>query len=340
MRTNSAAFLVVMLMGLTPARAVAQPTGAVVRAIQIVEDGGVTRVTIDADGPLPLPMSETLDNPPRIFLDLAGVTHKVPGTTAASGGGVVRRVRVALNSASPRVTRVVLDLTRLESYRVDIDAGQPGRIRVVVGSESAINPEPTVPSAAAPAAANPSPTPVAPARNAGTPAPPVPAGNSTPAIVEGSGAAPKPSPAIAKPAQGRSPVLSPEEPRPALPVREVEAYRKQIFGALTRMEAMRALVGEIDAGENVGSDTLALAAQEFTALRRMLETVQPSGVLAATHDLLMTSCTFGAMASRLGIDAAQGNSPDVRQRAASAAAGSLMLFDRACADLGCSKTPR
>ena len=341
MRTNSAAYLVVMLMGLSPARANAQPTGAVVRGIQIVEDGGITRVTIDADGPLPLPMSESLENPPRIFLDLAGVTHKVPGTTVAQSGGVVTRVRVALNSASPRVTRVVLDLTRLESYRVDIDAGRPGRIRVVVGSESAINPEPTVPSPAAPVSAPPPSTPVAPAPSAGTPAPPMPAGNSTPAMVEGSGAAaPKPSPAITKPAQGRSPVLSPEEPRPALPVREVEAYRKQIFGALTRMEALRALVGRIDAGENVGSDTLALASQEFTALRRMLETVQPSDVLTATHDLLMTSCTFGAMASRLGIDAAQGSSPDVRQRAASAAAGSLMLFDRACADLGCGKAPR
>ena len=135
-------------------------------------------------------------------------------------------------------------------------------------------------------------------------------------------------------------MLSPQEPRPALPVQEVEVYRKQIFGALTRMETLRALVRRIDAGENVGSDTLALAAQEFTALRRMLETVQPSGALAATHDLLMTACTFGAMASRLGIDAAQDSSPEVRQRAASAAAGSLMLLDRACADLDCSRAPR
>ena len=176
MRTKSAAYLVVMLTGLTPARAVEQqPTGAVVRAIQILEEGGVTRVTIDADGPLPLPLSESLDNPPRIFLDLAGVTHKVPGTTVAQSGGLVRRVRVALNSASPKVTRVVLDLTRLESYRVDIDAGQPGRIRVLVGSESAVNPGQTTlvpaPSPAAPVPANSSSTPGGPARigwNAGT----------------------------------------------------------------------------------------------------------------------------------------------------------------------------
>jgi len=328
MRTRCAAYLVfVMIAGLTPARAAGQPTGAVVRGIQIVEEGAITRVTIDAEGALPLPVPKSLEDPPRIYLDLAGVTHKIRGTTAAQRGGVVSRVRVALYTISPPVTRVVLDLTRVESYRVDLDARQPGRISVIVGSESAINPGQTtlraVAPPAAPVSANSSPS-AAPARIARMPASPVSVGNSTPAIAK----------AV------RSPVLSPEEPRPPLPVREVELYRKQTYGELARMSALRALVARIDAGENVGSETLASAAQEFTDLRRKLEAVRPSAVLAVTHDLLMTSCTLGAMASRLGMDAALGSNPETRQHAQSAAAGSLMLFDRACADLGCTRAPR
>jgi hypothetical protein len=117
-------------------------------------------------------------------------------------------------------------------------------------------------------------------------------------------------------------------------------YQKQIRGQLQRMETLRPLVARIDAGENLDFDTLATTAKDFTGLRRLLEAVQPSAALAATHDLLMTSCTLAAMASRLGIEATQQNDMETRRRAASAAAGSLMLYDRACADLGCAKSPR
>ena len=122
-----------MLTGLTPADAARQPRGTVVRSIQVVENGGITHVTIDADGPLPLPLSESLQNPPRIYFDLAGVTHKVSATTVVQRGGVVGRVRVALRPE--KVTRVVLDLTRLESYRVIADNYQAGRLRVLIGSD-------------------------------------------------------------------------------------------------------------------------------------------------------------------------------------------------------------
>jgi hypothetical protein len=317
-----ASLVVVMITGLTPARAAAQPAGAVVRAIQIVEDGGVTRVTIEADGTLPLPLPQSLDGPPRIYLDLAGVTHKIKGTTVAPRGGVVSRVRIALHTNSPAVTRIVLDLTRPESYRVDVDARRPGRISVIVGSESASNQGQTRLGTVAPPAAHVpanSPPSTAPAPIVRIPAAPVSAVNSTPPMVK----------------EVRSPVLSPEAPRPLLPVREIEVYRKQTHGELERMTALRALVARIDAGENVGSETLASAAQAFTDVRRKLEAIQPSAVLADTHDLLMTSCTLGAMASRLGIDAALVSNPETRLRAQSTAAGSLMLFDRACRDLGC-----
>jgi hypothetical protein len=336
----AAYLVVVMLTGLAPARAAAQPAGTVIRGIQIVPDGPITQVLIEADGPLPLPLSEPLTDPPRIYFDLAGVTYKIKGTTVAPGG-IVRRVRIGLRPE--KATRVVLDLTRRESYRINADDHKSGRLRVLIGPESAIDSalatKPAVPAKTAAASPNPPSPAVPPARIAEPPARPAPASNPTPAVTESPGiAAPAKPPAVAPPASGRSPVLSPEPPRPALPAGEVVVYRKQIYGELARMEALRALVARIDAGENVAADTLVPAAQEFTEIRTILEAVQPSVALSVAHDLLMTSCTFGAMASRLGIDAARDNSPETRRRAASAAAGSLMLFDRACADLGCTRT--
>ncbi len=339
-----ASLFVVMLAGLTSARAAEQPAATVIRGIQIIEEGGVTHVIIDANGPLPLPLSEPLNDPPRIFLDLAGVSPRVRATTLAPKGAVVSRVRVAQFSLNPQVTRVVLDLLRVESFRVDVDAHQSGRIRVLVGPDSAIHGGPAkgdVPSPSPPQPASAAPPTILPAPIAEVPAPPLRPGNATPAMAEGPGKpAPAPPPAVSAPAGTRSPVLSPEQPRPALPAMEVAVYRKQIYGELPRMESMRGLVARIDAGETLGLDTLALAEKEFTDLRHTLEAVKPSVVLAVTHDLLMTSCTFGAMASRLAIDAIQQNNADIRRRASSAAAGSMMIFDRACADLGCAKPPR
>ncbi len=345
MRTKyGASLVVVMLAALTPARATAQ-TAVVIRAIEIAESGGVTNVTIVANGPLPLPSPASLNDPPRIFFDLPGVTHQIKGGAAvAQDGGVVRGVRVALRTANPPLTRVVVDLNRPDGHRVDANDRKAGRIRVIVGAEAAnratpaapppMNPAPVAPPRAAaptptaPATAPPSPAPVSPAPGPAVepPRPAPPATNATPPATP--------------PSSTRSPVLSSETPRPALPDLEVLAYRKQVFAELVRMETLRSLVARIDAGESVPAIELTSAAQEFTNLRRKLEGVQPSPVLAVTHDLLMTSCTFAAMASRLGIEAAQANNPETKGRAASAAAGSLMLFDRACAALGCARPPR
>lgn len=117
-------------------------------------------------------------------------------------------------------------------------------------------------------------------------------------------------------------------------------YRQQLTGALERMEARRPLVASIDADEDVSAEALVFTAQEFKDLRRILESVKPSSVVKPTHDLLIASCTLGSVASSLRIDAARENSSQVRRNAASAAAGYLMLFDLACADLQCATAPR
>ena len=80
-------------------------------------------------GTLPLPTSGAADGPPRIFFDFPGVALKAPAVTASTDPRI-RRIRAAVNSVRPLVTRVVLDLVALQPYRLE---GGPGRVRVIVG---------------------------------------------------------------------------------------------------------------------------------------------------------------------------------------------------------------
>jgi hypothetical protein len=59
--------------------------------------------------------------------------------------------------------------------------------------------------------------------------------------------------------------------------------------------------------------------------------------MSASHEQLVAACTLGATATRLGIEASRDQNPETRKNAASAAAGALMFFDRACSELGCGR---
>ena len=61
----------------------------------------------------------------------------------------VARVRVAVNSREPLVTRVVVDLKRKVPYRVESAGADNEELRVIFSAETASEPVPT----AAPAAA-------------------------------------------------------------------------------------------------------------------------------------------------------------------------------------------
>jgi len=109
------------------------------------EPDGVA-MTIEANGPLPLPRVGVLADPPRVYIDLAGVA---PGTSAIveSSNALVRRVRVAVNQPDPLVTRVVIDLSQPVAHRVDARARAAGRIRVLLGGRAAsdVRPAASVP---------------------------------------------------------------------------------------------------------------------------------------------------------------------------------------------------
>jgi hypothetical protein len=360
MTTSGGAWLLVLtLTGLTHAVAAQRATPTTLRSVDVASDGSAAVVTIDVDGTFPLPTAHWLDAPPRVYLDLAGVTPGTRGTTHVPGAGIVTRVRIALRSADPDVTRIVLDLARREGVRVTKDEQQAGRIRVFVGPESTLTPHPPPPLGVATTnpAAPPSPAlgeattaPVAPTDVAQPPLPPslppataeLPppdgqgggapaAGVAAVAVHEAAATSPAVPPPV--PARTRPPSMQ-AAAGPRLPARDVERYHRQLSGALERIAARRPVVAAIDADENVDEETLGLAATELTDLRRFLITVTPSAVMMPTHDLLIASCTLGATAASLRLEAARTGSVEARRNAASAAAGSLMLFDRAWASLG------
>src|SRR5690349_3191775 len=91
----------------------AQPSAKTVqiRSIRLETAPTGTTVLIEGTGPLPDPQSDALGHPPRIYLDFSGVLPPSAVDSAASNSAV-SRIRAAEHSASPLVTRVVLDLIK------------------------------------------------------------------------------------------------------------------------------------------------------------------------------------------------------------------------------------
>jgi type IV pilus assembly protein PilQ len=217
------------------ADAVAPAAGqaTVLSAVSTAVVDGRLRVTLRGNGRIePRTVEATQAMPPRIFLDLPGVSATVPAVTPV-GQHDVQKIRVATNSASPRVTRVVLDLDARVAYRVERSGDFDRDLVVVVGEAPAAAPsatpaapvvvdEPTVGTAEpAPAPAEPMPAPAAePAPAAAEPEPspaPVPADDPAPTPVPAAPAPvePAPAPAVAAPEPAADPVPAPAPAAPA-----------------------------------------------------------------------------------------------------------------------------
>ena len=113
--------------GLAQQPPAAQISGTIIDGVVVSTSPGDTSVEIRARGPLPLPVAGTALNPPRIFLDFPAVRPAAPALRGAGGGGV-RRVRVALNTATPPITRVVIDLLAETPFTVVTTDRQAGRV--------------------------------------------------------------------------------------------------------------------------------------------------------------------------------------------------------------------
>jgi type IV pilus secretin PilQ/predicted competence protein len=189
-----------------------------------VADASGVSVQLASQGPLEAKVF-TLENPPRVVLDLKGVINRVTRRVQPVGAGGVQRVRVAQNATAPvPVVRVVVDLDQPLPYRLEPTADgamlRVGGEPAAVASTAAV--QKTEVADAAPVAPPPAP---APARAESSPAPaqaapaPVPANASAvpaqpePAASSSQGAATVPAPAKIVDEPGPAP--QPEAAHPA-----------------------------------------------------------------------------------------------------------------------------
>lgn len=117
--------------------------------VRTAVEGARARVTLSGDGRLePSRVFQAEDLPPRLVVDFEDVRPAAAAETAGAGDPVAR-VRVALNSRTPLVTRVVVDLTRPAPYRVERSG--PDGLAVSLVFEPAIEATPAVAAPPAPA---------------------------------------------------------------------------------------------------------------------------------------------------------------------------------------------
>jgi hypothetical protein len=256
--------------------------GTVLRTVRVAPaiTGGATTVVLEAGGPLPEPLSGALDGPPRVYLDLQGVRPR-PDVVAATPDPLVRRTRVAVHSASPLVTRVVIDLVTLVPYRIDASGRERGVLVVTLEG------------------------------------PPRPSTAASPAI----------------PVTGRHQTSGPARSSKSVAASSAVEYAARMSEVLIRFQALRPVLVSIDRRADVTPTDLEAAAIELETIGRSLAAIRPPGSRETTHGLLVRACALGVRSSRMRQDSIRTNDSALGWNAASAAAGALMLLDRASSDL-------
>jgi hypothetical protein len=228
--------------------------------VEMPDQTGVAAIVIEASGELPEPSSGRASDPPRIYLDFPDV---LPLRAAApvSPNPLLSRIRVAQHSASPLVTRLVLDLSQETTYRIDVSARTEGRIVVLVRAQSPASPASRAPGASA----------------------------------------------------------------------DMQ-YTLRVSATLVRLHALRPLLEAIDHRTDKLPGNLDAALKEFDDLAKLLTTVKSPPSRTSTHALLLRTCTLGERAVRLR-QGAVGQDAASSWEAASAAAGALLMLERATTDL-------
>lgn len=278
----------------------AQPSATTtLTAVRLIGDAALPVVELSAAIALPEPKVGVLDGPPRIYLDLPGV--KVGGLAPANSLGAVTRVRVALHSVSPLVTRVVIDLADLRGFQLDASQRRAGLIRISVT---------TVATGHAAASSR------------------VDRPDGVPRAVQSlSGRVPS---AGAKPGRSSADSSSRPTPRPAtatpdaLPVPSPQ-YRARVAPIVERLETVLGVLESIDERKGVPPDALDAAAGTLALVHDALAAVRPPRDAIVVHDTLRSACTLASTAVSLA-RAATGH--DLPWSASSAAAGARLLLDR------------
>jgi hypothetical protein len=263
------------------------------RSVRVEPPGpdGTTRVIIEANGMLPESRGEALANPPRIYLDFMEV---VPPRTidAVSPNPVVARIRVAEHTASPLVTRVVIDLIKEAQYRTDFSGRAQGRVVVIIGTPLAREPQ-----------SGPAPPP-----NRGSPA--------------------------ASTTRVTLPTANRQSPTATSTAPSAETqYAARVSTALVRLHALKPLLEALDRRADSVPGDLNAASNEFDDVAKILTAIKAPPARTSTHALLMRTCTLGSRAVHLRQSNAASQDAASGWEAASAAAGALLMLERANGDL-------
>jgi type IV pilus assembly protein PilQ len=158
-----------------PRQAEAAPRASELADVLAVADSTGVSVQLSAQGPLEV-KAFTLENPPRVVVDLKGVVNRVTRRVHPVGAAGVKQVRVAQFATAPEpVVRVVVDLDQPMPYRVASTAqgallrvgGEPTAATEAVALAPAAQPvevaqaaPPPPPQENPPPAAQPAPAPV------------------------------------------------------------------------------------------------------------------------------------------------------------------------------------
>jgi len=109
-------------------------------------------------------------------------------------------------------------------------------------------------------------------------------------------------------------------------------YRRATNGSFNTFRDAIGALDQVKAMTGPPANTIADVAGRLTRAGRSLDKVTPPEELAAAHALIRSAWELADGAFRLRTDSVAANSVDLAQRASSAAAGALMLYERGRAD--------
>ncbi|MDQ3417516.1 MAG: type IV pilus secretin PilQ [Acidobacteriota bacterium] len=121
---------VVKAVAVTPSASVLPPAATVIESVRAAHVGERTTVTLRGNGQLTPANVEESNDPRRLVLDFADVSAQAPAQTDVKSP-LVQRVRVAVNSRAPLVTRVVMEIADTATYHIE-RTGEPGHALSVV----------------------------------------------------------------------------------------------------------------------------------------------------------------------------------------------------------------
>jgi type IV pilus secretin PilQ/predicted competence protein len=114
-----------------PAASSTAAAATIIERVHSQHTRSTTTVTLSGNGRLdPSSLTESEDQPRRLVLDFPNVSSKAPAQTGVDGL-FVKKVRIAVNSREPLVTRVVMELSPTAAYHVE-RSGADGRDIAVV----------------------------------------------------------------------------------------------------------------------------------------------------------------------------------------------------------------